>query len=64
MDPRVQADEILAVLSAKLHSGAITRRQFFQAAALFGIGAAAASRAITEPGAAVAAPARLPRARA
>jgi peptide/nickel transport system substrate-binding protein len=32
--------EILEVLSAKLHSGSINRRQFAQAAALFGLGAA------------------------
>ncbi len=64
MDPQVQEREVLAVLSAKLRTGAISRRQFFQAAALFGIGAAAASRAITTPSAAVAAPSRLARARA
>lgn len=33
--------EILEILSAKLESGSITRRQFAQAAALFGLGAAA-----------------------
>src|SRR5262245_42523943 len=31
--------EVLAILSAKLRSGAITRRQFVQAAAFFGLGA-------------------------
>jgi peptide/nickel transport system substrate-binding protein len=62
MDPHVQQREVLAVLSAKLRSGAITRRQFFQAAALFGIGAGVASQAITTPQPAVAAPARSPRA--
>ena len=64
MDPHGQEREVLAALSAKLRSGAISRRQFFQAASLFGIGAATASRAITAPGDAVAAPSRLPRARA
>lgn len=33
--------EILDALSAKLHTGSITRRQFAQAAAIFGLGAAA-----------------------
>ena len=62
MDPHVQEREVLAVLSAKLRAGAISRRQFFQAAAFFGIGAGVASRAITAPRSAVAAPARSPRA--
>jgi peptide/nickel transport system substrate-binding protein len=62
MDPHVQQHEVLAVLSAKLRSGAISRRQFFQAAALFGIGAGTASRAIAAPQSAAAAPARSPRA--
>lgn len=34
-------DEVLAVLSAKLRSGSITRRQFVRAAALLGLGTAA-----------------------
>jgi peptide/nickel transport system substrate-binding protein len=44
--------EVLEVLSAKLRSGAITRRQFVQAAALFGLGAG------VQPLAAAAAPGR------
>ena len=43
--------EILEVLSAKLRAGAITRRQFLQAASMFGLGAA------VMPAAATAAPA-------
>ncbi|HLL51169.1 MAG TPA: ABC transporter substrate-binding protein [Thermomicrobiales bacterium] len=63
MNPHGQEPEVLAVLTAKLRSGAISRRQFFQAATFFGIGAAAASQTITAQDA-IAAPARYPKARA
>ena len=52
MDLHGQQQEVLAVLSARLRAGAITRRQFVQAASFFGIGLAAATET------AIAAPAR------
>ncbi|CAN5691524.1 ABC transporter substrate-binding protein [soil metagenome] len=42
MEVQMNQSEVFQVLSEKLRSGSITRRQFAQAAAFFGVGAAAA----------------------